>query len=187
MSAASTLPRRWRRRLHPGQMSVSDIVVGFGPATPARGRLRALAGAILLDDDGRVLLLHRMDPSQWEMPGGKVEGGEQPEEAAIRELREELAVRVGDLKEIGRARFRQHDQDWSYIWFLAQSVDGHPRVAERERFDEVTFWRMAELTCLMSELSPNVRELVRAYFDGRVTLPAPHQDFSTLRRTVRSA
>jgi len=168
-------------------MSVADIVVGIGPATPARGRLRALAGAILLDDDGRVLLLHRMDPSQWELPGGKVEAGEQPEDAAMRELREELTVRVGDLKEVGRARFRQHDQGWSYTWFLAQSVDGRPRVAEPERFDGMTFWRMAELTCLTRELSPNVRELVRAYFDGRVMLPAPQCDSPTPRRMVRSA
>jgi 8-oxo-dGTP pyrophosphatase MutT (NUDIX family) len=168
-------------------MSFADIVVGFDAAMPQRRRLRALAGAILYDDDGRILLLHRMDPSQWELPGGKVEAGEKPEHAAMRELREELAVRVGDLEEVGRARFCQQDQGWSYTWFVAHSVDGRARVAERERFDAVRHWRMAELASRMRDLSPNVRELVRAYFEGRVTLPAPRHDPSSSHQISQSA
>jgi 8-oxo-dGTP diphosphatase len=152
-------------------MSFADIVVG--PETPVRatGRRRALAGAIVLDGRGRMLLLHRIEPSQWELPGGKVEPGEEPAHTAARELQEELAIRVGDLEEIGGTKFRQQGQRWSYTWFVAHEVDGRPRVAERERFDELSFWWMPDLTHRMHELSPNVRELVRAYFNGRITMP----------------
>lgn len=41
-----------------------------------------------------VLAAHRMDPSGWELPGGKVEPGETPEEAAVREIGEELGCVV---------------------------------------------------------------------------------------------
>jgi len=50
----------------------------------------------LIDTDGRVLIAQRPEGRQlaglWEFPGGKVEPGERPEAALIRELREELGI-----------------------------------------------------------------------------------------------
>ena len=57
-----------------------------------------MVAAALVDPDGRVLLAQRPEGKSmaglWEFPGGKVEGGERPEDALIRELREELAIAV---------------------------------------------------------------------------------------------
>ncbi|MGW7260918.1 (deoxy)nucleoside triphosphate pyrophosphohydrolase [Streptomyces sp. NPDC054834] len=54
-----------------------------------------VVGAALLDD-GRLLAARRSAPPElagrWELPGGKVEPGESPESALVRELREELGV-----------------------------------------------------------------------------------------------
>ncbi|MWA13399.1 (deoxy)nucleoside triphosphate pyrophosphohydrolase [Streptomyces sp. BA2] len=56
---------------------------------------RIVVGAALYDD-GRLLAARRTAPPElagrWELPGGKVEPGEHPEEALVRELREELGV-----------------------------------------------------------------------------------------------
>jgi 8-oxo-dGTP diphosphatase len=57
-----------------------------------------VAAVALIDADGRVLV-QRRPPGKplaglWEFPGGKVEPGETPEAALIRELREELAIEV---------------------------------------------------------------------------------------------
>ena len=60
---------------------------------------RLLVTAVaLIDADGRVLLAKRPEGKTlaglWEFPGGKVEDGEHPEAALIRELREELGIDV---------------------------------------------------------------------------------------------
>ena len=55
-----------------------------------------VSAVALIDRDGRVLLAQRPEGKSmaglWEFPGGKVEAGETPEEALIRELQEELDI-----------------------------------------------------------------------------------------------
>ena len=57
-----------------------------------------VAAAAIIDVDGRVLIGQRPAGKSlaglWEFPGGKVEAGERPEMALIRELREELGIEV---------------------------------------------------------------------------------------------
>lgn len=57
-----------------------------------------VVAAAMIDRDGRVLVQRRpagkMMAGLWEFPGGKIEAGETPEAALIRELREELAIDV---------------------------------------------------------------------------------------------
>jgi ADP-ribose pyrophosphatase YjhB (NUDIX family) len=57
-------------------------------------RKRMGAGALLTDDQGRVLLVEPTYKAYWEIPGGSVEVDESPYAAVARELKEELALRV---------------------------------------------------------------------------------------------
>ncbi|MEZ0066416.1 8-oxo-dGTP pyrophosphatase MutT (NUDIX family) [Streptacidiphilus sp. MAP12-20] len=50
--------------------------------------------AVILDDDGRVLLTRRADGGRWALLGGIVEPGEQPADTAVREAWEEAGVHV---------------------------------------------------------------------------------------------
>ena len=87
------------------------------------------AGAVIRDAGGRLLLIRRgHEPSRglWSVPGGRVEAGETPEQAAVREVREEtgLDVVVGRLLgsvEIGE--FLVHD-------FAAEVVGGELRAGD---------------------------------------------------------
>ena len=57
-----------------------------------------VVAAALIDTDGRVLIAQRPEGKAlaglWEFPGGKIEPGERPEQALIRELHEELGIKV---------------------------------------------------------------------------------------------
>lgn len=61
-------------------------------------RMTLVVAAALVDPDGRVLVAQRPEGKAmaglWEFPGGKVEAGERPEDALIRELAEELSITV---------------------------------------------------------------------------------------------
>ncbi len=61
-------------------------------------RLLLVVAVALVDPDDRVLIAQRPEGKQlaglWEFPGGKIEPGERPEDALIRELREELDIEV---------------------------------------------------------------------------------------------
>ena len=57
-----------------------------------------VVAAALVDSDGRVLIAQRPEGKSmaglWEFPGGKIEADERPEDALIRELKEELGIAV---------------------------------------------------------------------------------------------
>ena len=59
--------------------------------------VRRIAGVLLVDETGRILMQHRdthapISPNEWGMPGGGIEPGEEPEQAALRELLEETGL-----------------------------------------------------------------------------------------------
>src|SRR6266404_3882793 len=75
-------------------MSTSTAATAAEAARP----IVLVAAVALIDTDGRVLLAERPAGKHlaglWEFPGGKVESGETPEVALIRELKEELGIDV---------------------------------------------------------------------------------------------
>ncbi|HVC32336.1 MAG TPA: NUDIX domain-containing protein [Chloroflexota bacterium] len=86
------------------------------------------AMAIVFDDQGRVLLSERADGRGWNLPAGFVDAGEGPDEAAVREAREEtgLVVEIDRLVGVYTRSRLHHGENWSLIShaFLCRVVGG---------------------------------------------------------------
>jgi 8-oxo-dGTP pyrophosphatase MutT (NUDIX family) len=84
------------------------------------------AGAVVMII-GRCLVLRRADRDEWVFPKGHLEEGERPEDAAIREVREETGLEIEILGSLGTTRYefgprRQHHK--RVDWFLGRPVGG---------------------------------------------------------------
>ena len=91
-----------------------------------------VAAAALIDPDGRVLIARRPPDKAmaglWEFPGGKIEAGETPEQALIRELREELGIIVREPC-LAPFAFASHGYDSFHLLmplFLCRRWEGTP-------------------------------------------------------------
>ena len=92
-----------------------------------------VVAAALADGDGRVLLQQRAPgramAGLWEFPGGKVEQGELPEAALVRELREELGIEVAaaDLAPACFASAPLGERHMILLLYLCRRWQGEPR------------------------------------------------------------
>jgi 8-oxo-dGTP diphosphatase len=76
----------------------------------------------ILERDGKTLICHRRadgpHPLKWEFPGGKLEPGEFPPQALVRELREELGIEAQPGAELMRYEFAYPGKDPILLIFL---------------------------------------------------------------------
>jgi len=110
-----------------------------------------VVAAALVDADGRVLLQKRSPGRQmeglWEFPGGKVEPGEIPEDALIRELSEELGVETDSdcLVPIAFASAPLGDRHMLLLLYICRKWRGEPQPLDAEALQWVRPQQMFEL------------------------------------------
>ncbi len=132
------------------------------PISPYLRELRELVGTRMLllpavsvlvwDEQGRLLLVREAETGLWQTVGGSIEPDESPQQAALREAREETGV-VVELESLrgvaGGAAFRlryPNEDEVSYvsIVFDARIVQGEP-VADQDETSEVAWFTPEEL------------------------------------------
>jgi len=119
-------------------------------AADPKPSLILVAAVVLVDTDGRVLLAQRPEGKQmaglWEFPGGKVDPGETPEAALIRELREELGIDVAAscLAPFTFASHAYPDFHLLMPLYVCRKWSGIPMAREGQRLTWVRPARLAE-------------------------------------------
>lgn len=123
---------------------------------------KELAGCVIYDEQGKLLVLHRNTPElvQWELPGGKIEPGEDIAEATVREAKEELLVTIEIIKQLGKANFEHDNRSWSYTWYEAKIIKGTVGIGEPDKFDDIAYIDPRELI-KRSDISPNLVNLLK--------------------------
>ncbi len=119
-------------------------------ARPADRPVLLVAACALIDGDGRILLARRPEgrtmAGLWEFPGGKVEAGETPEQALVRELREELGIELSQAC-LAPFSFASHGYDDFHLLmplYLCRRWSNSPRPREGQTLAWVTPARLAE-------------------------------------------
>lgn len=98
--------------------------------------LLLVVAVALVDDSGRILVQQRPQSKSmaglWEFPGGKIERGETPEGALVRELHEELGITVNPVH-LQRACFASEPLDGAQLLLLLYICrEWHGAVSARE-------------------------------------------------------
>ncbi|MFJ8230399.1 NUDIX hydrolase [Streptomyces sp. NPDC094448] len=140
-------------------------------AMPDPDHVPPVAAAVITRPmDGRIVLVRRRVPEgdlSWQFPAGKVEAGESPEEAAVREAREEVGLNVSGLVRIGA---RDHPLTGRRIVYVACAfVSGAAGVAAPREI-AYTAWVPP---FLLDTFAPGVYEPVRRYLGLGRAKPVP--------------
>ena len=108
-----------------------------------------VAAGVIVNERGEVLVAKRPDHTHqgglWEFPGGKLESGEAPREALIRELREELAIRVEHCRPLICIRHDYTDKAVLLDVWKVTAFSGEPRGNEGQPVQWVAPARLADL------------------------------------------
>lgn len=105
-----------------------------------------IAAAVVVRDDRVLLVRRRVEEGalSWQFPAGKIEPGESPEQAAVRETQEETGLTVAATKILGQ---RVHPVTQRFITYAAcHVVSGSASVADAEEVADVRWCAHSELS-----------------------------------------
>lgn len=106
---------------------------------------KSYARAIAQNSEGKFLIALHKSNGAANFPGGKIEPGETPEQAAIRETYEETGVLLANLRPAAKTLAEFDGEPWDGHYFFADIAQGEPANMEPEKFSAVRFMDLDEI------------------------------------------
>jgi 8-oxo-dGTP diphosphatase len=123
---------------------------------------RVAAGALFIDADGRVLLVHPTYKDTWDIPGGYVERGESPAAACQREVREELGIDRAAAR-LGAIDWAPHEREGDKLLFIFDcGTLGSDESRIKLDLEEVDRWAWVTIDALDQYLIPRLARRIRS-------------------------
>jgi len=108
--------------------------------------VRAAGGVVVRD--GEIAVIHRPRYDDWTLPKGKLDEGEDFEQAALREVEEETGFRCRLVRELDSTRYTDHKGRPKLVrWWLMEVESG--RFAPNEEVDELRWLEPADAVELL--------------------------------------
>ena len=142
------------------------------PHAPKANRIVPAASAVVVNDEGKILLQQRSDNSLWALPGGTMEIGESIGETVIREVKEETGFDVRPEHVVGIysnpkliIAFSDGEvrQQFS-VCFACSIVGGRLQVSDESY--QVQFFLPQEIERL--NMHPSIRQRIKDYLEHRL-------------------
>lgn len=124
----------------------------------------------ITDADRNVLLLHRRDHNQWQLPGGRRLYRESSDDAAARHAMEELNIDVELQRYIGKTTFTQGGVDYKCEWRQALVWQNDPILGDYEAYDGADYFNLMKYGIGLLGLSPNAALFARDLQQERIGL-----------------
>lgn len=146
---------------------MSDYILDLRRLVGRRPLLQVGASVLCVNARGEMLLQRRRDNGCWAYPGGSVELDEVVEDAARREVEEEMGLRLGELElwNVFSGPLRHYvypngdEVSCVDIVYICRQWMGEIRIQE----SEVTDWDWFAPDCLPDPLSPPVAHIIRDF------------------------
>ncbi|MCI8700178.1 MAG: NUDIX domain-containing protein, partial [Clostridia bacterium] len=115
----------------------------------------SVVGVVIINENDEILLqkrsrFKRANPSKWGICGGKVDFGETPLEAGIRETLEEIWIRL-NKEDLNFLSMDTNEKTHFTVYYVRQDVDIDKCKLQEEELEEVKYFKIEELQDLDNE------------------------------------
>ena len=124
--------------------------------------------AAILQKEDKILIARKKQgkplAGYFEFPGGKIEEGETPEESLIRELMEEMNIKIAVKEYIGEIIYDYgNDKVISLLGYTAEIIDGEIKLSDHDRYEWVTLEQINNYKIAPADI-PLINKLKWNYF-----------------------
>ena len=110
--------------------------------------------AIIFDEKDRVLLCHRRDYDLWNLPGGRLEEGESPQQGIIREVKEETGLII-ETEHLSGVYYKPENNEIVFS-FVCKIIDGE--ITLTDEADQIDY---LDINNFPQNVSPKQKERVK--------------------------